>query len=153
MNRVEVGQVNSGETGKLACDGEHSVETSKQKSNRVTAGMQIMGTRGEAGKSFSHSPPFLYYKIQIPYHSLMTLHDSPSPISSLIRLPLVPRKQSFSKYWIKQNAILKTNVSWCREQTYGYQGEKGGWDDWEIGINIYTILILLLSEPPVKANR
>ena len=56
MNRVEVGSVNSEETGKLACDGEHSVETSKQKSNRVTAGMQIMETRWVAGKSFDHSP-------------------------------------------------------------------------------------------------
>ena len=27
----------------------------------------------------------------------------------------------------------------CRKQTYGYQGEKGGAINWEIGINICTL--------------
>ena len=26
-----------------------------------------------------------------------------------------------------------------REQTYGHQGGKEEWDDWEIGIDIYTL--------------
>ena len=27
----------------------------------------------------------------------------------------------------------------CREQTYGHQGGKGVWMNWEIGIDIYTL--------------
>ena len=31
----------------------------------------------------------------------------------------------------------------CRKQTYGYQGEKeGGGINWEIGIDIYTLLYI-----------
>ena len=30
----------------------------------------------------------------------------------------------------------------CREQTYGYQGGKGGGMNWEIGIDIYTLLCI-----------
>ena len=30
----------------------------------------------------------------------------------------------------------------CRKQTYGYQGEGGGGINWEIGIDIYTLLYI-----------
>ena len=30
----------------------------------------------------------------------------------------------------------------CREQTYGHQGGKEGWMNWEIGIDIYTLLCI-----------
>jgi len=33
----------------------------------------------------------------------------------------------------------------CRKQTYGYQMEKVGGINWEVEINIYTLLLLLLS--------
>ena len=30
----------------------------------------------------------------------------------------------------------------CRKQTYGHQGGGGGRTDWEIGIDIYTVLCI-----------
>ena len=30
----------------------------------------------------------------------------------------------------------------CRKQTYGYQGGRGGGINWEIGIDIYTLLYI-----------
>ena len=30
----------------------------------------------------------------------------------------------------------------CREQMYGHQGGKGGWDELGIGIDIYTLLCI-----------
>ena len=33
----------------------------------------------------------------------------------------------------------------CREQTYGHQGGKGGWGgvmNWEIGIDMYTLICI-----------
>ena len=30
----------------------------------------------------------------------------------------------------------------CRKQTYGYQGRRGGGINWEIGIDIYTLLYI-----------
>ena len=38
--------------------------------------------------------------------------------------------------------IHKTESCRCRKQTYGYQGGKGGGINWEIGIDIYTLLYI-----------
>ena len=40
---------------------------------------------------------------------------------------------------------LSTKQKWsyrCRKQTYGYQGVRGGGINWEIGIDIYTLLYI-----------
>ena len=41
---------------------------------------------------------------------------------------------------------LKFKTFRCREQMYGYQGVQGGGGmNWEIGINVYTLLILYIK--------
>ena len=50
--------------------------------------------------------------------------------------------------YVESRKMVQTNLSakqkWRyrhREQTYGYQGESGGGMTWEIGIDIYTLLL------------
>ena len=43
------------------------------------------------------------------------------------------------KKMIQMNLFTKQTHR-CREQTYGYQGERQGGTDWEFGIDMYTLL-------------
>ena len=47
------------------------------------------------------------------------------------------------------DSIFKSRDT-CRKRMYGYQGGKGG-ENWEIGIHTYTLLILRIKVPLVKA--
>ena len=48
-----------------------------------------------------------------------------------------------SRKMLKMNLFAKQKQRHrCREQTYGYQGGKGGGMNWEIGIDIYTLLCI-----------
>ena len=43
--------------------------------------------------------------------------------------------------WCRLTYLQRRNSHRCREQTYGYQGGKGGGGtNWEIGIDIYTLM-------------
>ena len=47
------------------------------------------------------------------------------------------------KKMIQMNLLIKQKQSHrCRKQTYGYQGVRGGGINWEIGIDIYTLLYI-----------
>ena len=44
---------------------------------------------------------------------------------------------------VQMNLLTKQKQSHrCRKLTYGYQGGKGGGINWEIGIDIYTLLYI-----------
>ena len=39
----------------------------------------------------------------------------------------------------------------CREQTYGYQGAKGGSEmNWETGVDVYTVSILCIKQMTMR---
>ena len=43
---------------------------------------------------------------------------------------------------VQMNLCMKQKLSHrCRKQTYGYQGGSRGGINWEIGIDIYTLLL------------
>ena len=48
-----------------------------------------------------------------------------------------------SRKMVQMNLFSKQKQNHrCKEQTYGYQGESAGWDEWEIGIDIHIYITM-----------